>query len=58
MSIWINLQARYRIWRAFEREGRALSAFSSGLISGAGLAAVLSWLSRLGAALPGGPGRS
>ena len=54
---WINLKARYRIyWRAFEREARALSALWSGLISGAGLAAVLSWLSGLGAAHPGGPG--
>ena len=35
---------------------RACSAFWSGLISGAGLAAVLWWLRELGAVHPGGPG--
>jgi hypothetical protein len=55
-SLIVSLTDRSRQWKLTERLGRAYSALWSGLISGAGLAAVLSWLRGLGAALPGGPG--
>jgi Patatin-like phospholipase len=42
--VWINLKDKPRPWTFIERVARAWSAFTSGLISGAGLAAVLSWL--------------
>jgi len=55
-SAMTNWKDKSRQWTLIERVGRAWSAFSSGLISGAGLAAVFLWLREPGTVPPGALG--